>query len=73
MICLPNTACGATGATAPSYRCADPQAMLVPVAESIAPVSKLREGALRRFLRGVPRASLAALRFTVKLVCRAAV
>jgi hypothetical protein len=40
-------------ATAPSYRCTDPQSILVPVAEITAGVRKLNADALRSLLRGV--------------------
>jgi hypothetical protein len=40
-------------AYAVSYRCTDPQSILVPVADITAPVRKLNADALRRLLRGV--------------------
>jgi hypothetical protein len=39
--------------TTPSYRCTDPRAALVPIAEITAPVRKLNPDALRNLLRGV--------------------
>jgi hypothetical protein len=44
-------ACGSVAA--PSYRCTDPNAVLMPLVEIIAPDRKLNEGALRRLLSGV--------------------
>jgi len=41
------------GAVATNYRYTDRQAMLMPVAEIIAPVRKLNPGALRSIVRGV--------------------
>jgi hypothetical protein len=41
------------GAVAPSYRCSDALAILVPVAEITAPVRKLNPDALRSLLRGI--------------------
>ncbi len=41
------------GATVPSYRCTNPQAILVPIAEITAPVRKLNECTLRCLLRGI--------------------
>jgi hypothetical protein len=41
------------GAGAASYRCIDPHAVLVPIAEITAPARKLNPDALRSLLRGV--------------------
>jgi hypothetical protein len=48
-----NSPRGCVAAVRPRYRCTDPRAMLVPVAEITAPVRKLNPDALRSLLRGV--------------------